>query len=310
MQISTSYLFDRATAQMNTLTSDLAKSQTQIASAKQVVNPSDAPDQAAAISRIKSVIGRQDNYVKMLDTVQSRLNLENTTLNSVSDALLRVKAITIQANAPTLNQSDRQALAGELRAMRDQLLSLANTKDVNGNYTFAGSRVTQPAFASNGSYQGDQTRMQVAVGDQRNVAINRSGSKVFTPVVRTDTNGVRTGVGFFQAIDDLISAVKSTDAAGKPNDIAGLQRGIGEADSLLRGVLLAQGEVGTDMKVVEQQGNVLQDTTLSLKTVLSNIEDLDYAAAATKMQQQMLALQAAQATFAKISQNSLFNYLK
>ncbi len=305
MQISTSYLFDRATAQMSTLTSDLAKTQTQIASAKQVTNPSDAPDQAAAILRLKSVIGRHDNYVKTLETVQNRLILENTTLNSVSDALLRVKEITIQVNAPTLNQSDHQALAGELQALRDQMMSLANTKDVNGNYTFAGSRVQQPAFASDGSYQGDQTRMYVAVGDQRNVSINRSGSKVFTPMVRTE-NGVARGVGFFQALDDLITAVKS----GKPNGTADMQRGIGEADSLLQGVLLAQGEVGTDMKVVEQQGNVLQDTTLTLKTVLSNIEDLDYAEAATQMQKQMLALQAAQLTFAKISQNSLFNYLK
>ena len=310
MQISTSYLFDRATTQMNKLTSDLAKSQTQIASAKQVLNPSDAPDKAAAISRLKSVIGRQDNYVKTLDSVQNRLNLENTTLNSVSDALLRVKEITIQVNAPTLSQSDRQALGGELRALRDQLLSLANTKDVGGNYTFAGSRVRQPAFANDGSYLGDQTRMQVAVGDQRDVAINRSGSMVFTPVVRTDANGLRTGVGFFQVLDDLIVAVKSSDSTGKPNATADMQRGIAEADSMLQGVLLAQGEVGTDMKVVEQQGNVLMDITLSLKTVLSNIEDLDYAAAATQMQKQMLALQAAQATFAKISQNSLFNYIK
>lgn len=310
MQISTNYLFDRATAQMNALTSDLAKTRTQIASAKQVLNPSDAPDKAAAISRLKSVIGRQDSYVKTLESVQNRLNLENTTLNSVSDSLLRIKEITIQVNAPFPNQSDRQALGGELQALRDQLLSLANTTDVNGNYTFSGSRVKQPAFASDGSYQGDQTRMQIAVGDQRNVAINRSGSTVFTPVLRTDANGVTTGVGFFQAIDDLIFSVKSSDAAGKPNATAGTQRGIAEADSLLQGVLMAQGEVGTDMKVVEQQGNVLQDTTLSLKTVLSNIEDLDYAAAAAQMQKQMLALQAAQATFAKISQNSLFDYLK
>jgi len=49
---------------------------------------------------------------------------------------------------------------------------------------------------------------------------------------------------------------------------------------------------------------------LNLKTTLSNVEDLDYAAAITKMNQQMLSLEAAQSSFAKMSQLNLFNYLK
>jgi flagellar hook-associated protein 3 FlgL len=77
-----------------------------------------------------------------------------------------------------------------------------------------------------------------------------------------------------------------------------------------QGLLLARAGVGTDMKVVEQQTSVAEDTTLSLKTTLSNIEDLDYASAITQMHKQMLALEAAQSSFAKISQLSLFNYIR
>ena len=55
MQISTNQLFDRATSQLSNLQSDLAVSQAKIAAQKQVLNPSDAPDQAAAIARFKSV---------------------------------------------------------------------------------------------------------------------------------------------------------------------------------------------------------------------------------------------------------------
>jgi flagellar hook-associated protein 3 FlgL len=49
---------------------------------------------------------------------------------------------------------------------------------------------------------------------------------------------------------------------------------------------------------------------LNLKTTLSSVEDLDYTTAVTKMNQQMLSLEAAQSSFAKISQLSLFNYIK
>jgi len=302
MQISTSYLFDRATSQMSTLQSDLAKTQNQIATQKQVLNPSDAPDQAAAIARLKSVIGRQNSYGSTLDVVRNRLNAEDSTLSSVGNLLIRIKEITLQAANDTVNSENRNALATELQGLRDQLLSLSNTRDVNGNYIFAGSRVQNRPFATdaNGrvSYQGDQTRMQVEVGEQRNVPINRPGTAAFVRVVRDGE-----GVGFFQSLDDLTAAVKNSDQAG-------MQLGMGEADSLLQGALLAHAEVGSDMRVVEEQSTILQDIKLTLQTALSRIEDLDMVTAITQMNMLMLSLQAAQATFAKISQNSLFNYLR
>jgi flagellar hook-associated protein 3 FlgL len=49
---------------------------------------------------------------------------------------------------------------------------------------------------------------------------------------------------------------------------------------------------------------------LNLTTTLSAVEDLDYTKAITKMNQQMMALEAAQSSFAKISQLSLFNFIK
>jgi flagellar hook-associated protein 3 FlgL len=61
--------------------------------------------------------------------------------------------------------------------------------------------------------------------------------------------------------------------------------------------------------VVEQQGIMLDDTKITLKKALSNVEDLDMAAAITQMQKQMVSLEAAQASFAKISQLTLFKYI-
>jgi flagellar hook-associated protein 3 FlgL len=78
---------------------------------------------------------------------------------------------------------------------------------------------------------------------------------------------------------------------------------------LHQGISLAQAEVGTNLNVVDQQTAVIEDTTLNLKTTLSSIEDLDYASAITKMNQQMLSLEAAQSSFAKVSQLNLFNFI-
>ena len=292
---------------MSNVQSNLTQTQAQLAQGKQIINASDAPNQASTIQRLKSILNKQDSYQSSLNTIKARLQGEDTTLQSVNDLLVRAKEVAVQGANDTLSAADRKALGTEMRALRDQLLSLANTKDSNGNYLFSGSRVKQPAFVetANGSpvYMGDQTRMDVRVGEQRSIPINRTGTDAFVPVPRTDTNGKVTGVGFFQSLDNLIDGLNNSNG----NDI---RRGVGELDTLQLGVSLAQAQIGTNLNVVDQQTAVLEDTTLNLKTTLSSIEDLDYASAITKMNQQMMSLEAAQSSFAKVSQLNLFNYIK
>jgi len=292
---------------MSNVQTNLTQTQAQLAQGKQIINVSDSPNQAATIQRLKSILSKQDSYQSSLDTIKARLQGEDTTLKSASDLLVRAKEIAVQGANDTLNPADRKSLGTELQALRDQLLSLANTRDSNGNYLFSGSRVKQPAFVetANGSpaYMGDQTHMNVRVGEQRSIPINRTGTDAFVTVARPDEQGHVTGVGFFKSLDDLISGLKNSNG----NDI---RRGAGEMDNLQQGVSLAQAQIGTNLNVVDQQTSVLEDTTLNLKTTLSSIEDLDYASAITKMNQQMMSLEAAQSSFAKVSQLNLFNYIK
>ena len=307
MKISTNLMFDKATKQMSTSQTNLAKSQAQLAQGKQIINPSDAPDQASTVQRLKSILARQDSYQTALNTVQNRLQGEESTLSSVSDLLIRAKEIAVQANNDTLSPDNRKALGVELQGLRDQMLSLANTRDSSGNYLFAGSKVTQPPFVSvaGGSpqYVGDQTRMSVMVGENRTMPINRTGTDAFVPVNRTMPDGTTQGVGFFNVMDDLIKGVNNSD---RPK----MQGGMGELDTLLGGLGMARATIGSGLKGIDQQTGVIEDTVLNLKTTLSSVEDLDYASAITKMNQQMLSLEAAQSSFAKISQLNLFNYIK
>jgi flagellar hook-associated protein 3 FlgL len=307
MKISTNLMFDKATKQMTSAQTNLAKSQAQLAQGKQIINPSDAPDQASTVQRLKSILSRQDSYQTALNTVQNRLQGEDSTLSSVSDLLIRAKEIAVQANNDTLSPDNRKALGVELQGLRDQMLSLANTRDSSGNFLFAGSKVTQAPFISvaGGSpqYAGDQTRMSVMVGENRTMPINRTGTDAFVPVNRTLPDGTTQGVGFFNVMDDLIKGVNTSD---RPK----MQGGLGELDTLLGGLSMARANIGSGLKGIDQQTGVIEDTVLNLKTTLSSVEDLDYASAITKMNQQMLSLEAAQSSFAKISQLNLFNYIK
>ena len=306
MQISTAFYFQNTSKQLSDLQTSLAQTQNQLSTGKQITQPSDAPDQAAALTRLQSDITRQEGYQTTLTTVNDRLTSEETALTSASDVMTRIKELATEAASDTLSASDRSSIAVELGTLRDQLVSLANAQDGSGNYVFAGSNASQPAYAQNASgqvvYQGDQTRMQVNVGDDRQLDLNMPGTDAFVNVVRTDANGKPYGVNFFQALDDLTQAVSNSDQAN-------IQRGISEVNTLSDGISQGLGEVGANQSVSDMQSSVLDAVKLTLQTSQSGIQDLDYNTAATRMNQEELALQAVQNTFAQIAQMSLFKYL-
>ena len=306
MKVSTSMFFDNASKQLGSIQSSLAKTQIQLSTGKQINRPSDAPDKSSLITRLQSEMTRQASYQGNLNAVNVRLQAEDTALRNTSNVMYRFKELAVQAANDTLSTADRNTLSFEMIQLREQILSMANSQDSNGNYLFAGSRVAQQPFGEDAKgrvvYQGDQSRMLVPVGDNRQMNLNIPGSDVFVRLVRDDDKGNKIGVGFFQALSDMVDAVKNTD---RPN----IQRGIKELDRMQQGISDANAQLGTDMNVVDSQGGVLDEITLRLKTTLSDVQDLDYTEAITKMNKDQLALESAQSTFAKISKLSLFNYI-
>ena len=307
MKISTTLYFERATQQMGDVQAKLTKVQEQMSTGLQIVKPSDSPDKAALVTRLESELARQSSYQDTLKAVNVRLTAQETALTNSSDVLSRVKELATQAANDTLSPADRQSVAVELSSLREQLMSLGNSQDSNGNYLFSGSKASMPPYAKDAkgvvSYQGDQARMRVNVGDSRRMNLNMPGSDAFVRLVRDDGKGGKTGVDFFQALDDLVTAVKNSDHAN-------IQRGISEVDGMQQGVSDGLAQVGTDLSVVDMQNSVLDQVVLRLKTTRSDVEDLDYTEAATRLNKDQLALQAAQSSFSKISQLSLFNYIK
>ncbi|PVE05145.1 flagellar hook-associated protein FlgL [Limnohabitans sp. Rim28] len=303
MKISTSFLFDRATERMSTIQNKLATTQAQMAIGKQILSPSDAPDQAAAIQRLKGEVQRQDSHMRTLQIAISRYTAEETALSSSNNVLIRMKELGIQAANDTLAPDDRKAIGVEMQALRDQLLGLGNTRDDSGNYLFSGTRVNTPAFAEDALgkviYQGDQTQTRIPAGVERTVQFTRAGTDVFSRVVRDDGQAV----GFFDALDQMIAGINN-------NQTDKIQQGIGDISQMHNSLTLSQAQNGSDQLVVQSQLDVLDETLLRYQSTLSEIEDLDYAEAVTRMNKEMMGLEAAMGSFSKISSLSLFDFIR
>jgi flagellar hook-associated protein 3 FlgL len=307
MQISTNLMFDKAISQMGKTKDRLGQVQLQLSTSKSVLKPSDSPDKTTTMTRLQTAIARQDSYVATIKTTLDKLSLQETALKSSSNILVRMKELAIQAANDTMSPQDRKEIAIEVAGLRDQVRSLANTQDVNGAFIFSGSRINNAAFGTNVDgqrpYQGDQTVGYVPVGAQREVDNNRTGTQAFSRIIRTDQQGNQESVGFFKVMDDFVSALINN----KPGEI---QRSVGELDTAQLGMTESIANVGSGMNVLESQQAVAEENILRMKTTLSDVKDVDYTEAITQMNKDMLALEAAQSSFSKISQMNLFDYIR
>lgn len=186
MKISTQLQFDRAAAQMSTLTGNLSGQQARISSGEAFNAPREAPQAATTLLRLDALKTGQEARITLLDRAEARAGAQEASLRSASDILIRVKELAIQASNGTYNDADRRTFALEVRALNDELLALANTLDAEGNAVFAGAATSGQAFGKDASgtvhYLGDSTGVELSVGGNRALNIARPGTIYFGSV--------------------------------------------------------------------------------------------------------------------------------
>lgn len=80
-------------------------------------------------------------------------------------------------------------------------------------------------------------------------------------------------------------------------------------DNAVTNISVVQGEVGARLNTLESTREQNLDAKLYTESVLNDLEALDYAEASTRLSMQELVLSAAQQSFVKVSNLSLFNYI-
>lgn len=216
MRVSTSYFSQRGLNSMLEQQHRLAEIQEQISSGNRLNRPSDDPTAAAQILRLDQAIAATDQYQRNADMAKNRLTLEESTLKNVQDTLLRVREIAVQGANSTLSDTDRLALAQEVEERLQELVGLANTRDANQEYLFAGYKVnTKPfAIAADGNYiySGDHGERALQISTGRQIQDSDAGNDVFM--------NLRNGNGTFQTNpaagntgDTIFSLGEVTDSA-------------------------------------------------------------------------------------------------
>jgi flagellar hook-associated protein 3 FlgL len=116
----------------------------------------------------------------------------------------------------------------------------------------------------------------------------------------------------FETLTDAINALRTPIAslpAKKDLNVA-LTQANNNVDLSLSNVLTSRAKLGTSLKEIDALDDAGQAVGVMYKKSLSDLQDVDYAKAITELNQQQVTLQAAQQSFVKTSQLSLFNYIQ
>ena len=186
IRLSTSAMHDLAVTAMLRQQAALSKIQNQVASGKRIQTPADDPVAAAQLYELNRTQSQVDQFNNNSAAATGRLQLEEQALADSGTVLQRVRELVVQANNASLTDSDRQSIVTELQSRISELQDIANRKDSNSDYLFAGySAATQPFVrGSSGAmgYFGDAGVRRIQIDAAQFVTDGDAGSAVFMDV--------------------------------------------------------------------------------------------------------------------------------
>jgi flagellar hook-associated protein 3 FlgL len=398
------------------------------------MTPGDDPVAAARIYRINTTIKQMDQYNTNGNFAQTRLNLEDSTLSDFTNVTQRIRELGILGMSDTQNSDGRKAIAAEMSGLLENLKSIANTQDSNGEFILSGDKTNkapyqqvtsanvttlstglsapqpaayftvgdgatpvtvtrldgsvlnmdgvtvppgpnypapytaasfplpipaanqivdnfngntytlnattggyedanqQPVFGYFGATSGsrfvqiapddDNTDPGKDQGDASRVRISDQGAKTFGNYSHTSstpwgpaysqTANPQMNYNIFDTVRQMVNQL-NTGTTGAPNipaNASKMDELMAELDTSMKSVSDTRTDVGTRLQRIDMQNSINQDFKSGLTSNLSKLRDEDMVTGISDYQKTLSGLQMAQLTYSKISDLSLFNYIK
>ena len=306
--VSTSAFYDSAIYNMTQLQSSTQALQTQISTGNKLTNSYDDPLAAAQMRSLQraDALATADSTVS--DSAQTNLNLTDNTLSQFSKIVTEVQTLATQAANSTLTDAQRSSVGTQITSYYNQMVSLANTSDANGNALFGGQGTGQAYSvdaSGNATYVGGASAATATLGPNMTVTTGVTG-----PEFMDYTSG-GTATNLLSVVKNLGTALTaegtstSATAAGATAATAANAALTSLSDGL-NSITTAQTQVGARLNWVTATAAMQTQYKTARATSDSNVGGTDMTSAIATLQQQMTVLQASQASFAKLSSLSLF----
>ena len=240
-----------------------------------------------ATDRLRAI----EQYQRNLSAASSRLRIEDSTLQQLSDELGRARQLGLSQIGGTANGQTRLTVQKEVDEILDAVVTLGNTK-FEGAYLFGGVRSDTRPFPPTGPDPlnppaGDH-EIEGDVGQLYKT--NHSGQEIFVD------SGVLT------ALEELSTALGNNSS----DDIAAAVQNVEFAFDRIQSLT---GELGARVNRIEAAQENLSALEINLQTFRSDMQDVELEEAVTELISRQVAYEAALASNSRILNLTLTDYL-
>jgi flagellar hook-associated protein 3 FlgL len=267
------FRIDSDIARQSSLAAKIARGQTAVSTQKRLQAASDDPAAAVRIAQLRKVQTSEAAWQFNVNSAIAVAANADSTLTNLANLFDRARELAVGAASDALSTADRNTIALELRAIADEADSLSTATDATG----------QPVFPA--------TPLKLPVGANLTLEATTSRADAFMVGAR--------------AMGTLLRDAATLIAAGG----AGRTTALSDITTASDQIATVRGEQGNRAARLDTLRDRFIDSTSNIAEERSTLEDTDLAATIARVQGDQLALDAAQASFARINRRTLFDLL-
>lgn len=302
MRVSTSMIFQGLTDKLAANAADMAKLQSQIASGNNYATPSDAADIVGRVQAVESRLKTLEADTKAVTRVKVGVDAQARALEIGAEVMDRLKEIAYRGANDPQPAAVLETLAEEVAGIKRSLVDLANMRDADDRYVFGGARSSEIPYVLNAdgsvTYEGSTSPLRVRVNDASYEDASVPGVNVWKGIPKDGE------------VVDMFAVLTTYEDALRTGSLEGRQQGLRDVEAMSNNVNLGIAKTGAAQQRLEISERQAQETAIRAKKSLSDLKELDFAAALAQLQKQELLMQASQSLLGRLSKVSLLDYIR
>jgi flagellin-like hook-associated protein FlgL len=271
----------------------VGKLQTQLTSGRLINTVSDSPTGTNRAMQTRDEQAAVAQQARNISDAQSWLDQSDSTLQTMIATTRRVRDLTVQGlSTGSASATSQEALAIEVKSLREGLLSLANVQ-VQGRPLFGGVTSGGKAYDATGAWVGQGgAPVTRRVSDSEKMRVDITGPEAFgTP-----------GSDLFAVVNSI-----ATDLTANP---LALETHLADLDAIMNGMSAAVADVGTRASRLDRVAQINFDRGMRLSSQLAETENIDLPNTIMRLEMQKVGYEAALSATAKAIQPTLMDYLR
>jgi flagellar hook-associated protein 3 FlgL len=307
MRITNNFIQANALANLQTNMQRMSESQQQVSSGLRIQKASDDPAGASRAIQTRGSIRALDQYQRNISLANTRAATEETALSQLGDILTRAKQLAISQGTATADANTRATTKVEVDQLLQAAIQLGNTQD-GDEYLFGGKWADQAPFDA---AQTGQAPYYVSLDPDTGLprepsGVNQTEISAGRYMQAThDGKQVLIDSGVLAALKELSDALADTSAPQ-----TAIQTSAGSLDTAFDNLQVLIGENGARVNQLDVTSANLAAFSINLKTLKSDVEEVDIEQAVTELVSRQTAYQAAMLATSRVMGLTLADYLR